>query len=109
MLRSSQVPESVLSQIHKHSAVWKEITHEGGCRLGQERLLAMPEATKSGAPIDGGAVVVAVSERSLARVDADADPDRPGREPGLGSQRALDRQRGGDRVRCRAEHGENAV
>jgi hypothetical protein len=67
------------------------VLEECPASLGEQDLAAVPCVADPLRPVDGEAVVAVGARRSLARVDAHADPDLDAFRPAVGLQRTLTR------------------
>ena len=109
MLGLGQVLQAVLPQVPIGDVGQRLVAHEVSGGLREERLPAVGGGAQARAPIDRGAVVVALSQLRLPGVQGRAYPQRRRGWPRLGVQCHLDRGGGGDRAGGPGEDREAAV
>ena len=104
--RPGEIAEAVLAEIDEAEVVVEHVARELFGRERHEDLAAVRRVHQAGGAIDRRAVVVAVAELGVARVDTDPHPERTGHAPRFGDDRPFGVGGGGE---CIVGTGEDRV
>ena len=108
-LGTGEVAQVVLAEIGECDPGTEIVANEVGGDAGADDLPAVCRGHESCCPVQAGAEVVTVTDLGLARVQAHAHSQRPGRRPCFGTERALRFDCCGDRGRRGTERRMAAV
>jgi hypothetical protein len=99
----------VLAEIDDADVVRQLLLDEVAGRVREQHLATVARSAEASAPIDAKTDVPLAAHERLARMEPHPDADRYAVGPWLRSERALQVDRGGDRVTRSGEHDEERV
>jgi hypothetical protein len=108
-LRLEQVAQPVLAEVAERDAGGEVVVDQLAGGLGEEDLAAVAGREQAGEPVEAGGEVVAGDRGGDAGMEGEADPERARSAPGLGGQRPLGGDGGGEGVGGRGEGGLDRV
>ena len=108
-IRLDEPAQAVFTEVDEGDALGQRAARERHRRLRQEDLATMGRRRHPGGAVDVAPDVVVATGDAFAGVETHPHADDRVRRPGLGSQRPLRLDGGGDGRRCVAEHDQERV
>jgi hypothetical protein len=109
VFRLLEVFQTVRTQVEQAGLCRQMVAHQVGGRLGEEYLAAVCHRTEASAAVHCRAVVIAIAQCRIARVQCYAYAKGCLGRPGLDTERLLESEGGGHSVGRVGEDGEEAV